>query len=352
MSNDFVLINFDENGQNFSEKDITDINSKINETNPSVIVVCTQKSTATSIFGKAPHFQHIFKEKLDKKYKIFRKNDHNGYRTRVYYNNESVGMHDELKKKIPEYLQKKNIAEYKENNIYFNNDIKNNNTKKNIYRYGFHSEDNFTVIRLVLKDNEGNLFKSIVVNADLSKLSRIPPNDKYTIFRQIIKNSRMSSFFDREYNIFFCGNFDYIFFKKNDMATNYYIRNNSLTNINKLNYGDNYRDELYEYLIYLRKHIGSDLENSKFIYQFQENIKKFGLTNTSNTKSNPSMSSKILVAETYIDGKSSNPKGKYVDLGIKEENFKIISIKNKGNILLLELKMIFIEKIDLNKHIN
>ena len=106
MNNDLLVISYNEGEQNFYQAEIDDFCNEVSSINPSVIIICTQKSksqVAIAIPGKSylsgsnstKHFPHVFgKYLLSKKYKLLYKKDasfllrgvteNNNVRTRIY----------------------------------------------------------------------------------------------------------------------------------------------------------------------------------------------------------------------------------------------------------------------------
>jgi len=337
IANDFIIINYNENNKSFTSDDLSKIITEIKDKKYSIIVVCTQQSASfsSSFRFSATHFQHILKESLKKleniTYKMLVKSDNNNIRTRVYYNETDVYKNTVMSINSKENYKDKENESYKNNSNYINSPTIYQIYQ--IYKYGFYNHNNYTLIRVVLRDKNNKVFKFIVVNTDLTRFNDHSDQSKYIIFKDIIQNSKMSTLFFNNYKIFFCGDFNFNFFRKTYQGDHFL--QNKKNNKDILYYGNNtlMRNELYEYFNVLKNEIKT-ANISNLIKEFKKNMKEIGL-HISCHLNNPSMCSKILFADNEeLDKK----------LTIKNNNFKIVELtkSKKTMILYLECKMIFV----------
>ena len=224
---DFLLINFNEDKKSFNDDDASSMLIKILVEQPSFIVVSTQDCKT----GGKNHYQHLLGENLKNNgYTILIKNTIDKMRMRIYYNSKKVKFNEKEKARlfsrfVPSQqggesytgILKKSIIK-KTNNV-SNNLIKENlskssNSSKNlnkdiflVKKYGLkESKDKkygngLVFIRLEISKNN-SFTKFIFINCDLSL------NDKDDQLQNIINDFKLLDYLKKEYNIFFCGNFN------------------------------------------------------------------------------------------------------------------------------------------------
>ena len=225
---DFLLINFNEEKKSFDDNDCMSMLIKILLEQPSFIIISTQDCNPK---GKN-HYQHRLGEKLKSNgYNILLKNTIDNMRMRIYYNTNKVKFNEKEKSGLlsrlrvsqrggdqPHRFFKRTTVEKKYNNV-SNNLIKENlskssnnlkNLNKDIFfikKYGIKESidkkygNGLVFIRLEISKN--NLFtKFIFINCDLSL------KDKDDQLQNIINDFKLIYYWRKEYNIFFCGNFN------------------------------------------------------------------------------------------------------------------------------------------------
>jgi hypothetical protein len=224
---DFLLINFNEEKKSFNDNDCMSMLIKILLEEPSFIIVFTQDCKT----GGKEHYQHLLGERLKENgYNLLVKNTINTLRMRIYYNTKKVKFNEKEKLWLlsrlltkkggdkPQRILKSTIVEKKYDNVSKNlikeNLSKSSNNSKNlekdiflVKKYGIkESKDKKYgngLIFMRLEISKNNSFtKFIFVNCDLSL------KDKDDQLENIINDFKLLYYWRKEYNIFFCGNFN------------------------------------------------------------------------------------------------------------------------------------------------
>ena len=216
---DFLLINFNEEKRSFDENDCMSMLIKILLEEPSFIIVSTQDCKTS---GKG-HYQHILGEKLkDNGYDLLVKNTIDTIRMRIYYNTKKVKFNkseqkykyrimkggDLIPSRIKQIFKKSNNL--KEN---FSNSSNNSkNLEKDIFlvkNYGIKESNDkkygqgLVFMRLEISRND-SFTKFIFINCNLS-------SNKEDEFEKIVNDFKLVYYWEKGYNIFFCGSFNFTF---------------------------------------------------------------------------------------------------------------------------------------------
>ena len=366
MNKDFLIISYNEGNKNFVANDCDEIIEKINRTNPLLIFVCTQESTACN----DRHYQHILGLILDdnkSRYKILMTMSaiqsglfslistitckNKNVRTRVYYDITRVktNINKPIKSSIGNKSNKQNNKNIPiiENISYKNN--KNNNFKYKISEVGCKYSKNSglgystsltlykgsILTRLVLHKNDGTLYKFIVVNShlyyDIKEETGI--KQRKAEFIALLDEFKLNDFFSKGYNVFFCGDLNFRLTResidnlsKNQLAINiikkfghksYNEQNNEQTN-EQSNF-KNYNNELY-------KLINKKIQKDNLLLKFKENMNKFGIHLT--CKFNP-IGSKLYSENLQCSNYVKKTLGKFECLPKKNKKFRMPSMCDK-----------------------
>jgi hypothetical protein len=332
---DFLILSYNEGVENFTLDDcknknickgyVKEVFDKINKENPSFLFVCTQESKAN---GKT-HYQHVLSKMLDKNnYIPLIKVDssvstiasiiktNKNVRTRIYYNKNLVFNkiitksynNTFFKSKSSKFLQKKSNTIIPEEQTYID-DTNYNRNNLNIYdKYiireigvckskssGLTELTKGTIfkgsilIRLEIENKIGERIKFIIVNSHLyfhtiNSSGYTGLNKRKKQFFDLLNEFKLSLYYEKEYNIFFCGDLNFRLFNKyisyaklslnrSDKISEKIIdifEKKYSTNINK-----EYENELYTII---RNIIDSNTNaNKKILEKIYENAKKFGI---------------------------------------------------------------------------
>jgi len=226
---DFLLINFNEEKKSFDDNDCMSMLIKILVEQPSFIIISTQDCNPK---GKE-HYQHILGEKLkSNKYNILLKNTKDILRMRIYYNTNKVKFNEKEKSRFLSFLSsskeggdrgilKKTIIKKINNNISNKLILEENlskssdnskNLNKDIFlvkKYGMKEStdkkygNGLVFMRLEISKNN-SFTKFIFINCNLSL------NREYE-FENIINDFKLLDYWEKEYNIFFSGSFNFTF---------------------------------------------------------------------------------------------------------------------------------------------
>jgi len=234
---DFLILSYNEGQKDFEENDCKEIIDKINVEKPAFIFVCTQESNKNS----KRNYQHIFGEFIKKyDYKRLLKLDafnptipiyNRNIRTRIYYNTKNVyNKIDIMKNKFLITGQEDEDKSYLFEDIFNNNNYINKKYLISEVGYtiskksGLGEYIEFTQFkgsistRLVIKRFDNTSDKKdinfIVVNSHLYFQS---PNSKgntglkkrETEFYNVINEFKLNEYYNKDYNIFFCGDLNF-----------------------------------------------------------------------------------------------------------------------------------------------
>jgi hypothetical protein len=216
---DFLLINFNEEKKSFDDNDCMSMFIKILIEQPSFIIISTQDCKT----GGKEHYQHLLGERLkDNGYNILVKNTINTLRMRIYYNTKKVKFNkseqkhrsmqggDLIPSRIKQIFKKSNNLHVKEN---FSNSSNNSkNLEKDIFlvkNYGRKESNDkkygHGLVFMRLEITKNNSFtKFIFINCDLSL------NREYEL-ENIVNDFKLVYYWEKGYNIFFCGTFNFTF---------------------------------------------------------------------------------------------------------------------------------------------
>ena len=199
-NNKLLVISYNEGEQDFYQVDIDNFCTKVFEINPSVIIICTQKSksqVALAVPGKSmltgsdstKHFPHVFgKYLLSKEYKLLYKKDasfmirgvteNNNVRTRIYIKS---GLNISV---IKNKLSTNTVGQV---------------SKMSLNRQAIYLEIN-------LNDK-----KLIVVNTELASYTNgnLGLSDRQKEFMGLIKEFKLHEKYNDGYNIIFCGSLNF-----------------------------------------------------------------------------------------------------------------------------------------------
>ena len=245
---DFLLINFNEEKKSFDDNDCMSMFIKILIEQPSFIIISTQDCKT----GGKEHYQHLLGERLkDNGYNILVKNTINTLRMRIYYNNDKVKFNKSEKKyrimqggdlipsRLKQIFKKSNNLQIKEN---FSNSSNNSkNLEKDIFlvkNYGIKESNDkkyghgLVFMRLEISRND-SFTKFIFINCNLS-------SNKEDEFEKIVNDFKLVYYWEKGYNIFFCGSFNFTFkpflYENTEIIKpNYYYNesNNEKKNLNE-----------------------------------------------------------------------------------------------------------------------
>ena len=242
-NSDFLIVSFNEGAKSYNSDDCIPLLQKINNENPSFIVISTQESSSKSLknsktIGNARHYQHVFGEELEKfnfPYKRLLKVDASvvassllsstsvvsapsllimkdkNVRTRIYYNTEHVD-YNEQKKSLFSFGKKNEIYSHTNKNKYF---IKSFESKKS-ESSGFGEISPGTLykgsifIRLEIK-KDNIIYKIIFVNSHLyyKKNNNTGLTQRQLQFLDLVEEFKLVEHFKNGYNIFFCGDLNF-----------------------------------------------------------------------------------------------------------------------------------------------
>lgn len=292
-------------GKKYSLK-CKNIIDKINIENPTFIFVCTQESKASG----QNHFQHILGELLPiHGYTRLHKEDCSIYlgslfvtnknvRTRIYYKQESVSLNNLIKLLKPKSS---------EDETYESNQNVNQNTEYKIIEFGSRKSKESGLgklydltpfkgsifSRLVIKNNNNQDIKIIVVNSHLyfgEKSDGTTGLEQRTKqFFSLINEFDLPNYYKKGYNIFFCGDLNFRFIKKN---MKYPIKNEKeilkmseeiITQYRKDNFNKSYNNELYKAI----RETYLNLNTNHLMQAFLKNAKFFGQHLTCKLSLNP-----------------------------------------------------------------
>lgn len=214
---DFLLINFNEEKKSFDDNDCNNIFLKILLEEPSFIIISTQDCNPK---GKE-HYQHILGEKLkSNKYNILLKNTKDILRMRIYYNTNKVKFNEKEKSRFSSLLTSSQKGGDKTPGFFKKTFVENlskssNNSKnlnKNIFlvkKYGIKESTDkkygHGLVFMRLEISKNNSFtKFIFINCNLSL------NKEYE-FENIINDFKLLDYWEKGYNIFFSGSFNFTF---------------------------------------------------------------------------------------------------------------------------------------------
>jgi hypothetical protein len=200
--NNLLVISYNEGEQDFYKNDIENFCEKVSEINPSVIIVCTQKSKSQVLLalpGKSmltdsdstKHFPHVFgKYLLSTKYKLLYKKDasfmirglteNNNVRTRIYINTNTEPTITNIKCK----LSTNTIGQV---------------SKMSVNRQAIYIEMNYSGKKI------------IVLNTELADYTNgnLGVCDRQKEFMSLIKEFELHKKYNEGYNIIFSGSLNF-----------------------------------------------------------------------------------------------------------------------------------------------
>lgn len=392
---DFLIVSFNEGAKSYNSDDCIPLLQKINNENPSFIVISTQESSSKSIrnsktFGNARHYQHVFGEELEKfnfPYKRLLKVDASvistpsllfmkdkNVRTRIYYNTEHVD-YNEQKKSLFSFGKKNEIYSHTNKNKYF---IKSFESKKS-ESSGFGEISPGTLykgsifVRLEIK-KDNIIYKIIFVNSHLyyKKNNNTGLSARQKQFLDLIEEFKLVEHFKNGYNIFFCGDLNFRLFTPstfyssknikqypniiNDMSKNIikkYSTNLSLYKEDSSKILEQ-NDELYKFLINKTLNYNAlttiNSKNNtyyKFYLKLIQSIETLGTHITAKYLENKGPNNSSFYFEIEEIKKEINKKVKELENIYKNiENIKAINNKYPYISLLYENKLKLIDNFD------
>lgn len=248
---DFLIISYNEDRKEFKDNDCISILFKIILEEPSILILCTQESTSnknyTSIFKKIiENWNYIPMDTLQ---------ENSSIKTSFYVHYDSFWI-----PKPDKYIHKIQMASYfirNKNSILFK-EVKENNLDKKKYKYqyfldkkniifpneirdkfilkkySFQLSKNLDALGLELILEKEKEYKFIIINSKLfykiDKNTGLERREKE--FFEIIEEFNLLEFFNKGYNIFFCGDLNFNLYNivnSNKLIISEDIVNNYLT---------------------------------------------------------------------------------------------------------------------------
>ena len=194
------FISYNEEEQDFNIDDLAEIQEKIKQNNPTIIIICTQKSNSTG----NKHFSHVLGEYLKNGiYKlIYKKNASTTLSTITYNNNVRTRIY--LRNNVENIIQKRGNNSY---NI-INNLSKtiNQGTKSTLGRQAICTTIND--LSLIIVNTE--LFSDDFNNSNSPNNSfRTNIPNKQQEFYNLVSEFKLHEKYNQGYNIIFCGSLNF-----------------------------------------------------------------------------------------------------------------------------------------------
>lgn len=231
--NRILIISYNEKNKKFNEEDCQDIILRIKKEKPSFIYIGTQESL---LLGKN-HFQYYLKLKLNENnYELLYKTktvpifiSNKNLRSRLYYNTESVFLHNKPEK----ILDKLSDKFFKSTKISINSIKRNNRIPiRFIKSITINSKSKDSIYTEFIFQYNLYFYKFIFVNSLINN-NKIEESK----FKYLVNEFELPEKLKSDYNIFFCGDLNFIldkdyYYKKNEF--NSFLKENSRLEIKSI----------------------------------------------------------------------------------------------------------------------